>query len=236
MTKPRREELRLAAPEIEPPDHLVHQLAELARQSTPTGVTRGRRTAAVVGAVAGTVLLSVGGAWATGAVTLPGLPSLRQDAPVSPGPSTPPPASDSPTNLVDPTGAPGSGGATPAGDRTSGRRYAGPLERLDAPGSHGPGGSTRSERFHRPRWRPAVPGRGPLAAGASDQVRQKPTHPSKPRASRQADQAGASHEAGAPDQTRSPDQAGAPHETDPPHQAHQAGEDGRSPAGVDVDG
>src|SRR5690606_2028442 len=83
-------ELRLSAPELEPPDHLVHQLAELARASAPSTVAgRAGRLAPVSVVAAGALLASVGGAWATGAIEIPGLPSPGQEAPAPTEPTSP---------------------------------------------------------------------------------------------------------------------------------------------------
>lgn len=121
-------DLRLAAPELEPPDHLVHQLAELARTSVPAaGSAAGRRLAPVSVVAAGALLASVGGAWATGVIEVPGLPSPRQESPAPAAPGEPSGVDDK--------------GESPADESTTGG---------ESSGDHtGPGSTDESEARER---------------------------------------------------------------------------------------
>lgn len=88
----RRPDLRLDAPTIEPSDDLVFRLAMAARSNTSTtpARSRGRRLALVVGSFLGVSVISVGGAWAVGAIDVPLLPpSPLRDAVVTPSDPTP---------------------------------------------------------------------------------------------------------------------------------------------------
>lgn len=88
----RRPDLRLDAPTLEPSDDLVFRLAMAARSNASTAPTRsrGRRLALVVGSFLGVSVISVGGAWAVGAIDVPLLPpSPLRDVIVTP--TEPPP-------------------------------------------------------------------------------------------------------------------------------------------------
>lgn len=179
-------ELRLDAPRLEPPEHLPHQLAALARDSAPTPARR--RGALLLSATAGAVALCAGGAWATGSVSIPGLPAPGHHAPVEPGPRTPLPPSESPSSPSSTSDSPGPDGSTtgPAG---------GPTPEADSPSSdqHRPSADDRPGR-----GRPANPG---SSSGNPDPTvpqgkatgqeraeqnrpdkpeREKPTRPAKP--------------------------------------------------------
>jgi hypothetical protein len=109
--------LGLRVPEVASPDHLVEQLALTARQSRPSIAGRGRLGMAVA-AGATVLLLSVGGAWASGAIDLPGLPDVGGHTP-QPGPGEPAttPATPTPTEV-----APSAPGADPQEPRQPGKR------------------------------------------------------------------------------------------------------------------
>ncbi|MFO6451879.1 MULTISPECIES: hypothetical protein [unclassified Aeromicrobium] len=88
----RRPDLRLDAPTLEPSDDLVFRLAMAARSNASPAPTRsrGRRLALVVGSFLGVSVISVGGAWAVGAIDVPLLPSSPlRDAIVTPSDPTP---------------------------------------------------------------------------------------------------------------------------------------------------
>ncbi|MCW2851035.1 MAG: hypothetical protein JWM84_699, partial [Nocardioides sp.] len=98
MTAARHAELGLSAPTLEPEEDLVHRLAALAAASRaarrPRRFLRWRVALATVGLV-GT---GVGGAWAAGSLSVPGLPdhsrppAVRPSTPpVTPSPGTTPP-------------------------------------------------------------------------------------------------------------------------------------------------
>ena len=76
-------QLRLPVPTVDTPDHVVEQLAAAARDSHIPPARRGRFGVAVATGV-GALLLSIGGAWATGAVNLPGLPEVNVRTPQEP--------------------------------------------------------------------------------------------------------------------------------------------------------
>ena len=121
----RRPDLRLDAPTLEPSDDLVFRLAMAARSnaSPAPARSRGRRLALVVGSFLGVSVISVGGAWAVGAIDVPLLPpSPLRDAIVTP-------SEPSPQDRQDGASTPGGGAdpdpagkvVTPAGaDRESG--------------------------------------------------------------------------------------------------------------------
>lgn len=81
--------LTLDVPELQPSEHLVEQMAALARASTPTAPKAiGAAKLAAAGIAVG--IFSTGAAWAGGAVTVPGLPTpdlFGPQKPVAPAPS-----------------------------------------------------------------------------------------------------------------------------------------------------
>ncbi|MCW2813437.1 MAG: hypothetical protein JWN84_892 [Nocardioides sp.] len=104
-------DLRLEVPSVEPTDDLVHRLSALARASTPTRSPFWTRFTAFIAAGASALFLSVGAAWATGAIEVPGVPSpLVEEAGAGP-------SDDDPTAQVAEDTAvttnPGSGASTP---------------------------------------------------------------------------------------------------------------------------
>lgn len=116
-----RPALRLDAPTLEAPDHLVEQWAALARASMPSApVQRGRRLATVSAAAAGAVVISVGGAWASGTIDVPGLPSQKQ-APADPSPAPVSSSEDAQDSSEGESGTPGRDGSG-ADDRAASRR------------------------------------------------------------------------------------------------------------------
>lgn len=176
---------RLDVPELDPPPHLVEQLAEAARASTPSVRRGGRRVATVsLGAVA--VFAGVGGAWATGALPVPGLPDggvpaiverHRDDAPsdrpsveptastapTSPGgPERPGSARPEPTRSARPQPSPSGG---PDDDRPSARPSPG------GPSSDGPASPPTSPPTSPPSASPGAPGRGGENPGRGDDRR-----------------------------------------------------------------
>lgn len=82
------QQFRLPVPAVDTSDRIVEQLAEAARDSRLPSARRGRLGVAVATG-AGVALLSVGGAWATGAVNLPGLPDVIAPTPQKPAPTMP---------------------------------------------------------------------------------------------------------------------------------------------------
>lgn len=142
--------LRLDVPELDAPDHLVEQWAALARSSTPSAAARApRRRLATVGTLAaGALLASVGGAWATGTIEVPGLPSQRVlDPAPRPAPAVPVAPVEDDTNADDDaTGSgPGAGNEARGSDRAQ-TRPDGRLEPLPPrkPGKGDAGAGDRS--------------------------------------------------------------------------------------------
>ncbi|MET1133489.1 MAG: hypothetical protein ABWX60_08715 [Aeromicrobium sp.] len=87
-----RLDLRFDAPPLEPSDDLVHRLAAAARTSSVTVAMSRRRHRLVVAIAAflGISAVSVGGAWAVGAIDVPGIPSSPlREAVVTPDPPPP---------------------------------------------------------------------------------------------------------------------------------------------------
>lgn len=91
-------DLHLDPPRLNAPDHFFEQLAALARDSKPSAAPR--RGATLVAATVGVFALGVGGAWATGAIDVPGLPS-QQPAPPAKTPSAPGSPEPSPSSVPD---------------------------------------------------------------------------------------------------------------------------------------
>lgn len=88
---PSRSSLRLDAATLEPSDDLVHRLATAARSSSAPTPARRHRVALAIAAFVGISGVSVGGAWAVGAIEVPGLPSSplgRSEVTPSPEPPT----------------------------------------------------------------------------------------------------------------------------------------------------
>ncbi|GAA3535568.1 hypothetical protein AFL01nite_07850 [Aeromicrobium flavum] len=85
-----RPDLRLDAPVLEPSEDLVQRLAATARSSRVPHLAHRHRLAVVAASFLGVSAISVGGAWAVGAIDVPGVPSspLKQEA------TLPPPAPD----------------------------------------------------------------------------------------------------------------------------------------------
>lgn len=138
-------DLRLQVPVLEPSDDLVQRLASAARASRPTAPAsrlRQRITVAVA-AFLGLGAVSVGGAWAVGAIEVPGLP----DSPLR-SPAVEPREPVPPGGLEPQSGA---GGTADADDA--------PVERDG--GSADPQGvaPTAAADEVQPRVRPTAPGR-----------------------------------------------------------------------------
>lgn len=81
-----RPDLRLDAPVLEPSEDLVQRLAATARSSRVSHVAHRHRVAVVAASFLGVSAISVGGAWAVGAIDVPGVPSspLKQEATPAP--------------------------------------------------------------------------------------------------------------------------------------------------------
>lgn len=127
----RRPDLRLDAPTLEPSDDLVFRLSMAARSNAspaPSG-SRGRRLALVVGSFLGVSVISVGGAWAVGAIDVPLLPSSPlRDAFVTPSDPTP-------RDRQDGAPTPGEGAdQVPAGKVVTSTGDDRPAEKADASG------------------------------------------------------------------------------------------------------
>lgn len=137
--------LRLAVPAVDTPDYVVEQLADAARSSRVSSARRGRFVVAIATA-AGVVLLSIGGAWATGAVNLPGLPEINLRTPQQPTPTVPErPSSSPPPVVISPPAAPldkgpsSSPGVDPrgSGERPPRRSKGEASGEVDRPGKQG---------------------------------------------------------------------------------------------------
>ncbi len=147
---PRSSHLRLSVSRVETPDHVVEQLAAAARASSPSPAA-GRRVAVAVAAVIGVLVLSVGGAWATGAVHIPGLPDVDERSP-QPTPTAPlDPASPSPA---------GSDPGAPTGDSGDPFSPADPSSPEIDPEQEGPDPARNGDETGRPDDE-AEPGKTP---------------------------------------------------------------------------
>lgn len=108
---PARSDLRLDTPALEPSDDFVLRLAAAARTSSSAAAPRRRRRqfATALAAFVGISGVTVGGAWAAGAIDVPGLPSspLRESVvtPDAPEPAGVP-AGDADSNRAEEREAP----------------------------------------------------------------------------------------------------------------------------------
>ena len=186
---------RLAVPDVETPEHVVEQLAAAARDSRPSPSSPGRLMMAVAVACA-VLLVSVGGAWASGVVDLPGLPDLGVDAPTEqtpgedpPAPVTVPPAStpsdpDAGRGSEDGQGAStshrGKSGDAPGEQRGRGKRADDGQRTSDTKGtSEGRGSEDRGAQGA--GGRPEGPGRSDEAPrGPDKRQNEKHDNPGKP--------------------------------------------------------
>lgn len=131
-------DLRVDAPRLDAPDHFFEQLAALARDSKPSAAPR--RGATLAAATVGVFALGVGGAWATGAIDVPGLPS-QQPAPPAKTPGGPGSPEPSPSSVPDDSATSGSQDGDPQG------RQPGEKDRVrpDRPGGSPSGDSGRGQ-------------------------------------------------------------------------------------------
>lgn len=177
---PHNSRLRVEAPTLTPPPHLADQLAGLARASVPTHRRR-RFVMFGVGAVVA-MAASAGGAWASGSITVPGLPGPGATPSITAPRSTPPPTHE-PSATPEPRLAPGveaPRGTTPRA-----------LETVQPQATHGAGQdpSARTARSERSTptpgskaaaERPESP-RGKATGHAKEPSKNRPDSPGKNR-------------------------------------------------------
>jgi hypothetical protein len=233
MAKPSRPDLRVRAPELEPPDDLVVRLGELARSSAPPVTARrwGSRGTRVAAATAGFVLVGVGGSFAAGGLIDGDEPSpVRPSAPGDQGPDEQTPSAEVPAPGIEapPTEPPTEPSTRTEPDPAEGRG------RQDRPGAarpSRPADPTGPDVTSGPASEDA-PGRSEDAPGRGGSV--PPGQDANPSPSQGQGRGGNADRPDRPDRPGGPAQSNSPAQPDRPDQPDQPDRPDRPEPTVDL--